>query len=191
MSTVTKQTWTVEQYLEMERASEEKHEYLDGEIYLMSGASANHNLIVGTLLGILYNQLRQRPCVYFPSDMRVKVSNTGLYTYTDISVVCEPPQLESDPQDTLLNPTLMVEVLSPSTESYDRGKKFQHYRALKSLHEYLLISQDSARIERHLRQPNNEWLLTDAAGLDAMLELPSIQCTLHACPRRCVRESQF
>jgi Uma2 family endonuclease len=178
MSAVEKQTWTVEQYLEMERASEEKYEYLDGEIYLMSGASRNHNLIMASTLASLYSQLRKRPCFVYPSDMRVKASDSGLYAYPDISVVCGEPLLEDDPQDTLVNPIVIVEVLSPSTESYDRGKKFQHYRALQTLQEYILISQDSHRIERFLRQPNDEWLLTDAAGLDAMIELPSIQCTL-------------
>jgi Uma2 family endonuclease len=106
------------------------------------------------------------------------VTDIGLYTYPDITVGFDPLQLEDSHQDTLLNPTLIIEVLSPSTESYDRGKKFQHYRTLKSLQEYVLIAQDSPRIERYLRQPNDEWLLTDAAGLDAVIELPSIQCTL-------------
>ncbi|MBI1258949.1 MAG: Uma2 family endonuclease [Chloroflexi bacterium] len=173
-----KQKWTVEEYLAMERASEEKHEFLDGEIYLMSGASENHNLIVGVTVGIFYNQLRKRPCSFYPSDMRVKVKDTGLYTYPDITIVCGTPEIESMDQDTLLNPTVIIEVLSPSTESYDRGKKFQHYRELDSLQEYILIAQDQARIERYLRQPSGEWLLTDAVGLEAVIELPSIECTL-------------
>jgi Uma2 family endonuclease len=106
----------------------------------------------------------------------VRVSETGLYTYPDISVVCDPPQFEDD--DTLLNPTLIIEVLSPSTESNDRGRKFQYYRALESLREYVLIAQDSPHIERYLRQPNDEWLLGDATGLDASIELTSIGCRL-------------
>lgn len=178
MSAVAKRTWTPAEYLAMERASEEKHEYLDGEIHLMSGASRNHNVVMANTLASLHAQLRQRPCVVFPSDMRVKVSETWTYTYPDISVVCDPPELEDTFLDTLLNPTLIIEVLSPSTESYDRGRKFQHYRALPSLREYLLISQDEARIEHYVRQANDEWLLSDAVGLDATLDLNSIGCYL-------------
>jgi len=178
MVAIQKQKWTVEEYLAMERASDEKHEFLDGEIYLMSGASENHNIIVGITLGILYNQLRKRPCSFYPSDMRVKVKGSGLYTYPDITVVCGTPEIERMDQDTLLNPTVIIEVLSPSTESYDRGKKFQHYLSLDSLQEYVLIAQDQARIERYLRQPNGEWLFAAAVGLEAVIELSSIQCTL-------------
>ncbi len=178
MSAVRQQIMSVEAYLAFERASEEKHEYLNGEIFLMSGASRNHNRVMGSVYASIYAQLRERPCEAFPSDMRVRIS-TGLYTYPDISVVCDPPQFdESEYQDTLLNPTLIVEVLSPSTESYDRGRKFQHYRALESLREYVLIAQDSPHIERYLRQPSDEWLLADATGLDARIELSSIGCTL-------------
>lgn len=178
MSAVARQKMTVAEYLEMERASEEKHEFLDGEIYLMSGASLKHNLIVTNTVSGLHSQLRNRPCVVFPSDMRVRIRDNRHYTYPDITVVCDPLQLEDTEQDTLLNPTLIIEVLSPSTESYDRGRKFQHYRTLASLQEYVLISQDSTRIERYLRQPNDEWLLADASGIDASLELASIQCVL-------------
>jgi len=178
MVAIQKQKWTVEEYLAMERASEEKHEFLDGEIYLMSGASFNHNQIVGRTLGLLFVQLQNGPCDVLPSDMRVKVNDSGLYTYPDIIVICGEPKVEETEQDTLLNPTVIIEVLSPSTESYDRGKKFQHYRALDSLQEYVLIAQDQARIERYLRQPSGEWLLSDAVGLEAVIDLPSIQCKL-------------
>ena len=162
----------------MERASEEKHEFLDGEIYLMSGASRNHNLVMANTLASLHGQLREHPCNVYPSDMRVKISDFGQYTYPDISVTCDPEHVEDNQQDTLLNPIVIIEVLSPSTESYDRGKKFQHYRALDSLQEYVLIAQDQARIERYLRQPSGEWLLADAVGLEAVIELSSIECTL-------------
>ncbi len=179
MVALSKTKMTVEEYLAMERASEEKHEFLDGEIYLMSGGSFNHNRIVGRLLGIFYARLGGSPCVFLPSDMRVRVSDTGLYTYPDITATCDEPQIiNENHQDTLLNPTLIIEVLSPSTERYDRGKKFQHYRTLDSLQEYVLIAQDQPRIERYLRQPSGEWLLADAAGLEASLELASIGCTL-------------
>jgi Uma2 family endonuclease len=178
MSAAPKQTWTVEDYLAFERASDRRHEYLNGELYLMAGAGANHNLIAVNVLASLHVQLRQRPCVIYPSDMRVKVSYTGLYTYPDVSVVCGAPQFEDDQHDTLLNPILIVEILSPSTESYDRGRKFQHYRTLASLQEYVLISQDVHRIERYVRQDNDQWLLSDVTQVDAALELSSISCTL-------------
>lgn len=178
MSALEKQTWTVEQYLEMERASEEKHEFLDGEIYLMSGASRNHNLVVGSTYVSLYTQLRRQPCEVYPSDMRVRAIELDTFTYPDISVVRGESNIVQIEQDTLLNPTVIIEVLSPSTESYDRGKKFQHYRTLESLQEYVLIAQDSPRIERYTRQDGDQWLLTDAAGLDASIELVSIGCTL-------------
>jgi Uma2 family endonuclease len=178
MSAIEKQTWTVEQYLEMERASEEKHEYLNGEIYLMAGGTGNHNAINMNTGGSLVTQLRKTPCITYSSDQRVHITATGLYTYPDITVVCDPPLWRDNRRDTLLNPTLIVEVLSPSTENYDRTKKFRHYRTLASLKEYVLISQDEPRIERYLRQPNDEWLFTEIIGLDMVLELPSIQCSL-------------
>ena len=178
MSTAPRETWSAQDYLDSERTSAEKHEYLDGDIFLMTGASANHNLIVGNIYASLHTQLRQRPCVVYPSDLRVKVSQTGLYTYPDISVTCDPPQFEDTQRDTLLNPTVIVEVLSPSTENYDRGRKFQHYRTLNSLQEYVLVAQDSTRLEHYLRQENDQWLFSDATQADERLELPSINCAL-------------
>jgi len=169
--------WTEAEYLEMERASEIKHEYHQGEIYAMAGASEAHNLIALNTSASLHGQLRQSPCRTYQSDMRVKVSAASLYTYPDVTVVCDDPQFEDDGVDTLLNPTLIVEVLSPSTERYDRGKKFQQYRMLPPLQEYVLISQDAARIERYLRV-NEQWVLTDAVGLEAEIELESINCRL-------------
>src|SRR5687768_7892266 len=146
MSTAPKQKWTPESYLEFERASDERHEYLNGEVFLLAGASNNHNLVQGNTYATLHSQLRKHPCLVYPSDMRLKVSQTGLYTYPDIMVVCGTPQLEDKHQDILLNPTLIVEVLSPSTERFDRGKKFQHYREIESLQEYVLIAQDTFRV---------------------------------------------
>lgn len=178
MVALPKTKMTVEEYLAMERASEEKHEFLDGEIYLMSGGTGNHSFISTNINASLHAQLRKSPCRTTTSDLRVQVSDTGLYTYPDISVVCDPIFWTDNHRDTLLNPTLIIEVLSPSTERYDRGKKFQHYRALESLKEYVLVAQDQARIERYLRQPNGEWLFADAAGLETSLELQSIGCTL-------------
>lgn len=168
---------TPEEYLKFERESEEKHEYFAGEIFAMTGASLNHNVITLNVGAMLHAQLRKRPCTVYPSDMRVKTPLRTLYTYPDISVVCGTPQLEDDKFDTLLNPIVIIEVLSPSTEMYDRGKKFQHYRTIPSLQEYLLIAQDSVRVEHYVRG-EGQWIFTDAANLDAVLKLPSIDCTL-------------
>lgn len=169
---------TEAEYLEFERSSELKHEFLDGEIYAMSGASRAHNLICMTASFLLYSQLRGRPCETYQSDMRVKVPATGLYTYPDVTVVCGQVELADEAFDTLLNPTIIIEVLSPSTERYDRGRKFQHYRKLPSLQEYVLIAQDAPRIEHYRRGQDGTWLLTDASGLEAVVQLPAIGCTL-------------
>lgn len=166
------------EYLAFERVHASKHEYINGEVYAMTGASENHNLICGNLITRLNIQLEERPCKVYPSDMRVNIEATRLYTYPDVSVVCDPPQFSDETLDTLLNPLVLIEVLSPSTERYDRGKKFQDYRQLSSLQEYLLVSQDAPRIEHFLRQNNGEWLLSDVVGIDAHLELPSLGCLL-------------
>ncbi len=167
-----------DEYLALERASAVKHEWIDGEIVAMTGASAAHNLICASTAFVLYAQLRQRACRLYLSDMRVKIQATGLYTYPDLSVVCGDSQFSDEQCDTLLNPTLIIEVLSPTTERYDRGKKFQHYRKQASLREYVLIAQDRPHIERYLRQTDDSWQLIDAHGIDASLTLVSIGCTL-------------
>ncbi|MGB9633034.1 MAG: Uma2 family endonuclease [Chloroflexaceae bacterium] len=169
---------TPAEYLALERAGEERHEFLAGKIYAMAGGSKRHNRIAGSAYAALYAQLRQRDCVVYPSDMRVKSARTGLYTYPDITIVCGDEEFEDDSEDTLLNPTVIIEVLSPSTEQYDRGRKFQHYRAIPSLREYVLISQDEYRVERFARQADNTWLLSEATGREGTLELTSVQCLL-------------
>jgi len=165
------------QYLDAERRATERHEYLAGTVFAMVGASRAHNLITTNLLRELSTQLRGRPCETYGTDMRVKVARTGLYTYLDVVVVCGEPELEDDHRDTLLNPTLLVEVLSPSTERYDRGDKFAHYRQLPSLAEYVLVAQHRPAVERFARQ-ERAWLLDAVAGLDAAVTLESIACTL-------------
>jgi len=167
---------TPDEYLKFERESEIKHEYLDGEIFAMAGASKSHNRIQATVTGMLYTQFVGRPYESFGSDQRVKVDAT-FYTYPDISVVCGEAEFDESELDTLLNPIVIIEILSPSTEIYDRGKKFQRYRELDSLQEYVLIAQDSMRIEHYLRQ-GEKWILTDARGSDALVALPSITCAL-------------
>lgn len=163
-----------EEYLASERAAETKSEYFAGEVFAMAGASRAHNLIVFNVASQMGPQLRGGPCEAYVGDMRVKVSATGLYTYPDVVVVCGNPQLEDDHLDTLLNPTLIIEVLSPSTESYDRGQKFAHYRQLESLQEYVLIAQDRVHVERFARQPDGQWLLLAATDPMGVVPLTSI-----------------
>ncbi|HEU4324763.1 MAG TPA: Uma2 family endonuclease [Roseiflexaceae bacterium] len=166
-------------YLERERASITKHEYYAGAIFAMTGASEAHNLIASNVNAALHGQLRTRPCRLYPSDMRVKVSQTGLITYPDITVVCGGPVFhDPDKRDTLLNPTVLIEILSPSTERYDRGLKFQNYRTLASLQEYVLIAQDKLYVEHYIRHADIQWLLSEAHAADAVVDLSSIGCTL-------------
>ncbi len=169
---------TPEEYLALERKSEYRSEYFDGEIFAMTGASREHNLITSNIIGELRQQLKGKPCEVYPSDMRVRVAAWNLYTYPDVVAVCGEPQFEDAYVDTLLNPTLLVEILSPSTESYDRGRKFLYHRTIASLAEYLIVSQDEYRIEHYLKQPDGRWLLSDAASLEAVVELTSIGCSL-------------
>jgi Uma2 family endonuclease len=167
-----------EEYLARERRAEIKSEYHDGEVFAMSGASRAHNLIVTNFVRELSLRLRDRDCEVYPSDMRVKVDPTGLYTYPDVIVVCGEPAFEDEHVDTLLNPTLLIEVLSESTEASDRGKKFEHYRKLETLQGVVLVTQDEAHAERFTRQPDGQWLLGEASGLEAALHLASIDVTL-------------
>ncbi len=178
MSALPKQKWSEAEYLAFERESETRHEFWQGEVYAMAGASPNHVRVTGNTFASLHAQLRQRPCEAFGSDLRIHIPVLGYFTHPDITVVCGIPRFTEHNPPSLLNPTLIVEVLSPSTENDDRGRKFQHYRALESLQEYLLVEQDAPRIERFQRQPDGAWLLTDAVGLDAVLHLASVPCTL-------------
>jgi Uma2 family endonuclease len=178
MSSQANKRYTAEEYLALERQAECKSEYCAGDIFAMAGASRWHNLIVANVVRELSLQLKGRPCATYPSDMRVKISPTGLYTYPDITVVYGEAQFEDTQQDTLLNPTLIVEVLSESTEAYDRGGKFAHYRKLTSLIEYVLIAQTKPHVEHYVRQPDNRWLLAEADSLHQTLHLPSIDCHL-------------
>jgi Uma2 family endonuclease len=170
--------YTPEEYLEIDREAEVKSEYLDGQIYAMAGASPDHNVITANILGALVPQLRGGDCRGYASDLRVLIEETGLYTYPDVTVVCGPRRHSDDRRDTLVNPTLIVEVLSPSTEIHDRVGKFSHYRRIESLQEYVLVSQHAARIERYLRRSGGEWLYASAEGLEAALRLDSIGCEL-------------
>ena len=167
-----------EEYLRLERQSEYKSEYVNGEILAMTGASRKHNLIAGNIFRELSQQLRSRQCEAYVGDMRVKVTATGLYTYPDVVVVCGEPKFEDTFVDTLLNPTLLVEVLSQSTERYDRIAKSSYYRTLDSLSEHLLVAQDEVRLEQYVKQPNGMWLLFEYSALENVVELSSISCSL-------------
>jgi Uma2 family endonuclease len=167
--------YTPEEYLALERKAGCKSEYVNGQIIAMTGASRIHNLIAGNFYWEVSQQLCGRPYEAYISDMRVKVSHTGLYTYPDVVVVCGEIGFEDVDNDTLLNPTIIVEVLSASTEAYDRGEKFAHYRRLESLQAYLLIAQDKVRIEHYVRQ-GVQWILSEASTLDETVHLAAIDC---------------
>jgi Uma2 family endonuclease len=168
---------TPEHYLALERQATHKSEYLNGHLFAMAGASRQHNLIAGNVFGELRAQLRGRPCEAYINDMRVKVSVTGLYTYPDVAALCGEPHFEDRHLDTLLNPSVIVEVLSTSTEAYDRGEKFAHYRRLESLRDYVLIAQDKVRVEHYVRQ-GNQWILSEASEVSSVVHLAAIGCDL-------------
>jgi Uma2 family endonuclease len=178
MSTVPKRLLTPAEYLAQERRAAVKSEYYQGEMFAMAGASREHNLIVGNLVRELGTRLRGRGCEVYPSDMRVKVTATGLYTYPDVTIVGGAPQFEDDAGDTLLNPTVLLEVLSESTEAYDRGTKSSHYRRLASLREYVLVAQDRPLVEGYVRQPDGGWLLHEVSQLDQTVAVGSITLQL-------------
>jgi len=167
-----------DEYLELERKAEFKSEYLQGEMFAMAGASPRHGVVVTNLVAELRQQLKARPCIVYSNDIRLRVSTNGLYTYPDVMVVCGGVQFADDRKDTVLNPVLIVEVLSDSTRDYDRGRKFQHYRALPSLLEYLTVEQDAPHVERWTRQPEDHWLLTEFNDLSQSVQLTSVGCVL-------------
>jgi Uma2 family endonuclease len=168
---------TEEQYLALEREAGTKSELVNGRVFAMSGGSFRHSLIGTNLTVALGSRLAGKPCRPLNSDMRIHVASTGMYTYADAVVVCGTPQLRDGHQDTLLNPRVVFEVLSPSTEAYDRRAKFAHYRRLSSQSEYVLAAQDEPRVECFVRREGN-WVLTAYLGLDAILELASVEVVL-------------
>lgn len=178
MSAQLQRLLSPEEYLAIERDTTAKHEFYRGEMFAMGGASFDHTQITAAASAYLFEQLKETKCHVSTNDLRVKVSSTGLYTYPDVVVTCEKPRFEDDKFDTLLNPQLIAEVLSDSTEKYDRGKKFEHYRQIDSLREYLLISQDRPHVELFTRDAVGQWTLSEATGLDAAIDLPAIGCRL-------------
>ena len=174
--------YTPEEYITLERkaipdAEIVRSEYINGKIIGRSSSNLSHNLITGNIAAGLHIRLRDRGCFAFANEMRVSIPSANSYFYPDIGIVCEEPRFEDDVFDTLLNPIVIVEVLSPSTEAYDRGDKFAHYRQLQSLQEYILVSQDKVRVDHYVRHAA-QWILTDFQELDQHLPLTSIQCEL-------------
>jgi Uma2 family endonuclease len=178
MSASARQSMTIEQYFELEATSDSKHEYIAGAIYAMTGGTARHNLLVANVIALLHGQLRGTSCRVFPSDMRLRIEAAGLYTYPDVSVICNPIIFSDNRDDTVTNPIVLVEVLSPSTENYDRGKKFEYYRTIDTLQEYVVIAQDRAHVEHYVRQDQQRWLLVDFSSLDHVVHLGTINCEL-------------
>jgi Uma2 family endonuclease len=178
MSTQSKPFLTEEQYLEIERKADFKSEYYQGEMFAMGGAGEPHILITGNAYFTLRQQLEGRKCRIYTNEMRVRVTPAGLYTYPDLVVTCSEPRFLGGEPDTLLNPTIIIEVLSKSTENYDRGKKFEMYGMLDSLTEYVMISSLRIRAERYAREPDGTWNYSDKSNPEDTLDLKSIDCHL-------------
>jgi Uma2 family endonuclease len=174
MSTAEKILLTPQEYLAKERLADLRSEFYRGEMFAMAGASREHTRIKDNLARHAGSQLEGGPCEVYTSDPRVKISATGLYTYPDLTIVCDEPQFEDAKFDTLLNPRVVMEVLSDSTEKYDRGAKFGHYRQLPSVQEYVLVSQDQPLVERFVRQEDGTWTLRDFRGLDQTFEFVTV-----------------
>ena len=167
-----------DEYLARERAAETKSEYLRGEIYAMSGGSPEHSTIIVNVTAAIVAQLKGKPCRAHSSDMKVRSTTTGLYSYPDLSVVCGEVRFHDERRDVLVNPTAIVEVLSPSTERFDRGKKFAQYQQIETFRDYLLISQEEPRVEHFSRDDKGGWYYRSIVGLDGQVTIPSIGCTL-------------
>ena len=179
MIAIPKTKLTPEEYLELERNSEERHEFLDGEIFALAGADRNHNIIVRNLDDELNQKLKDKKCEAYAGNLRVFApGGSEFYAYPDLVVVCGEPQFQDDVPDTLLNPILIVEVLSETTEAYDRGRKFKHYRGIYSLEEYILVSHDEARIEKYIRTGDDLWLLSESVGMETKIWFEIIDCTI-------------
>ncbi len=178
MATAERLKYSLEQYLDFENHSPERHEYFRGDIFSMTGGSRRHGRIIGNLYYYSRKELEGTPCEPHISDQRIAVSAAELHTYPDMALVCGPVEYHPVDRDAIVNPSVLFEVLSPTTERYDRGKKFELYRNLASLQEYVLVAQDAPHIERFIRQDGGSWKLVEVRGLDAMLELSVAKCHL-------------
>lgn len=177
MATVPKKTYTPQEYLQLEEHSDTKHEYYQGEIFAMAGASREHNEIARNLFARLFNELQGGNCKAYNSDTRIKIQATGFYTYPDVAVACKPLNYEADKLETLLNPRVLIEVLSPATEDHDLGFKLKHYRKLPSVQEVLFFSQVEPQVDHYIRH-GDEWRLVSQTGLDESVEFPSLACQI-------------
>lgn len=180
MTTHPETRLTPEEFLRIERAAEWKSEYVDGEMFARAGASLRHVLITTNLVAELRDGLRESPCAAYAADLRVATDRHRHrhYTYPDVVVACEPLQFVDEHEDTITNPVLIAEVLSDSTEKYDRGAKSERYRAVPTLAEYLLVSQDRVHVELYTRQPGGEWVLREWNDPEAEIDLTSLRCRL-------------
>ncbi len=180
MSALLKPFFTEEEYLAIERASDHRSEYIDGEMYAMAGAGEQHATIIANIVSALHGQFRDRPCKVYSTDLRVRVAESGLYTYPDVIALCGKTQLLGDPGDTLLNPQLIVEVLSPGTAFYDRVEKFHRYCQIPSFCDYVLVSQNQHRVEHRVRQSDrsDDWEVRPYGFLGDRLFFPSLEATL-------------
>jgi Uma2 family endonuclease len=169
---------TSSEYLRIERAAENRSEYFNGEMFAMAGNSPRHSLIASNINGLFWSQLRDRRCVAYDRNLRIRVPSSGLYTYSDVVVVCGPLEFDDDRKDTIVNPTLIVEILSPTTEAYDRGQKFDQYRQLASLRDYLLVSQKEASVERRAKNADGTWTPIEIASLEGTVACESIDASL-------------
>ena len=179
MSSDPRTLLTEEEYLAIERRAVSRSEFYGGEMFALARTSRRHNRIVTNLVTALGTQLREGPCNVYSSDMRVRVTNTGLFTYPDVVVTCGEEDFADDEQDTLLNPLVIFEVISDSTEAYDRGKKFEHYQSIGSLSIYVLVTQHAPRVERYVRQEGGRaWVYTETHETDALFGIEAIGCEL-------------
>ena len=170
--------YSFEDFLAAEREAEIRHEFVDGHVFDMVGATENHNIIVANLTTLLVNQMKGRPCLAYANDMKVRIDVADACKYPDVTALCGERKFYDDRRDVLLNPSLIIEVLSEATEAYDRGEKFAVYRRLPSLREYVLVSQTHWRVEVYERQPHGRWLLTEYNGADDEEPLETVDCVL-------------
>ncbi|MCB1178231.1 MAG: Uma2 family endonuclease [Leptospiraceae bacterium] len=177
MQTAQNKKVSEEEYLELERKADIKSEYYNGEMFAMAGASLQHNQIVSNLIQLIGAKLKNSPCKVFPSDLRLNIKKSGLFTYPDLSIVCGKPILLDNKFDTLTNPTVLIEVLSPSTQDYDKGSKFTFYREIDSLKEYILVDSIKYKVEKFKKLEQGDWLFTETKE-DEELKIESIDCTL-------------
>ena len=177
MGNAAKKLMTAIEYLDFERNSLEKHEFYNGEIYAMAGAKERHNLIVSNLIAAFHSKFKNKPCVVYPSDMRVVIDEYNHYTYPDVSLICGERKFLDNKNDCLLNPNVVIEVLSDSTEKYDRGKKFEAYRNITSLNEYVLVSSEYKKIEIFTKTTDRKWLFSENTKEDTII-IPTLELTL-------------